>query len=59
MNGRSVDPVVVETDKLFALVDKLSESVEKTLESLSSAEFDFEGERGGGYVSSLTMAAGS
>jgi type IV pilus assembly protein PilB len=28
--GLAVDPVVVETDKLFALVDKLSESVEKT-----------------------------
>jgi type IV pilus assembly protein PilB len=42
--GLAVDPVVVETDKLFALVDKLSESVEKTLESLSSADFDFEGE---------------
>ncbi|WP_439537326.1 type IV-A pilus assembly ATPase PilB [Methyloversatilis sp.] len=42
--GLAVDPVVVETDKLFALVDKLSESVEKTLESLSSADFDFDGE---------------
>jgi type IV pilus assembly protein PilB len=42
--GLAVDPVVVETDKLFALVDKLSESVERTLESLSSAEFDFEGD---------------
>ncbi|MDP2868488.1 type IV-A pilus assembly ATPase PilB [Methyloversatilis sp.] len=42
--GLAVDPVVVETDKLFALVDKMSESVEKTLESLSSADFDFEGE---------------
>lgn len=42
--GLQVDPVVVETDKLGALVDKLSESVEKTLESLSSVEFDFEGE---------------
>jgi type IV pilus assembly protein PilB len=42
--GLAVDPVVVETDKLFALVDKLSESVERTLESLSSADFDFEGD---------------
>lgn len=42
--GLQVDPVVVETDKLGALVDKMSETVEKTLESLSSAEFDFEGE---------------
>jgi type IV pilus assembly protein PilB len=42
--GLAVDPVVVETDKLFALVDKMSESVEKTLESLSSADFDFEGD---------------
>ncbi|WP_018230708.1 type IV-A pilus assembly ATPase PilB [Methyloversatilis universalis] len=42
--GLQVDPVVVETDKLSALVDKMSESVEKTLESLSSAEFDFDGE---------------
>ncbi|MDP3873853.1 MAG: type IV-A pilus assembly ATPase PilB [Pseudomonadota bacterium] len=42
--GLAVDPVVVETDKLFALVDKLSESVERTLESLSSADFDFDGE---------------
>lgn len=42
--GLAVDPVVVETDKLFALVDKMSESVEKTLESLSSMDFDFDGE---------------
>jgi type IV pilus assembly protein PilB len=42
--GLAVDPVVVETDKLFALVDKLSESVERTLEAMSSAEFDFEGD---------------
>ena len=42
--GLAVDPVVVETDKLFALVDRLSESVERTLESLSSADFDFEGD---------------
>jgi type IV pilus assembly protein PilB len=42
--GLAVDPVVVETDKLFALVDKMSESVEKTLESFSSTDFDFEGD---------------
>jgi type IV pilus assembly protein PilB len=42
--GLAVDPVVVETDKLFTLVDKLSESVESTLESISSVDFDFEGE---------------
>lgn len=42
--GLIVDPVVVETDKLFALVDKLSESVERTLEAMSSADFDFEGD---------------
>jgi type IV pilus assembly protein PilB len=40
--GLAVDPVVVETDKLSALVDKLSESVEKTLESLGAVDFDFE-----------------
>ncbi|MBU0770831.1 MAG: type IV-A pilus assembly ATPase PilB [Gammaproteobacteria bacterium] len=42
--GLAVDPVVVETDKLSALVDKLSESVEKTLESLGAVDFDFEGD---------------
>lgn len=42
--GLAVDPVVVETDKLFSLVEKLSESVESTLESISSVDFDFEGE---------------
>ncbi|HEY9192752.1 MAG TPA: type IV-A pilus assembly ATPase PilB [Methyloversatilis sp.] len=42
--GLAVDPVVVETDKLFTLVEKLSESVESTLESISSVDFDFEGE---------------
>ena len=42
--GLAVDPVVVETDKLFTLVEKLSESVESALESISSADFDFEGE---------------
>ncbi|WP_018412267.1 type IV-A pilus assembly ATPase PilB [Methyloversatilis thermotolerans] len=42
--GLAVDPVVVESDKLGTLVDKLSETVEKTLESISSVDFDFEGE---------------
>jgi len=42
--GLAVDPVVVETDKLATLVDKLSETVEKTLESISAVDFDFDGE---------------
>lgn len=42
--GLAVDPVVVETDKLATLVEKLSETVEKTLESMAAVDFDFDGE---------------
>lgn len=40
--GMAVDPIVVEADKLSALVNKLSESAETTLRELTGEDFDME-----------------